>query len=140
MEGELEQRETHSAAAAPAPATGPGGAPGSPFGSPGGAVNAADPELARYQSSVRSKIIREWVRTTTGVEGETLRVRMVVRINASGNVISSSFAKRSGNPRFDMSAQRAVERASPLPPPPALVMAEALQEGFVVDFSSRMLR
>jgi TonB family protein len=137
VRGELQQREAQSQAPTGTPGT-PG--QGSPFGSPGGTLSAADPEFANYQSQVRSKIIREWVRTHTGgAEGDPLRTRVVVRINASGNVISTSFAKRSGDASFDQSALRAVERASPLPPPPAIVMAEALNEGFVVDFSSRML-
>lgn len=141
VKGELEQREATQNQPPAAAAPGTEGTPGtgSPFGSPGGTVDAADPQIARYQGQVRSKIIREWIRTNSGTEGDPLRSRVVVRINASGNVISTSFAKRSGDASFDMSAVRAIERASPLPPPPEVVMGEALNEGFVIDFSSRML-
>ncbi len=118
---------------------GTGSGPGSEFGSPTGVISAQDPGFAQYQSQVRSKIMREWVQTHVGGELEHLRARITVRINASGDVISKSFAKSSGVPSFDNSAMRAVERASPFPPPPALVQAEALREGFIVDFSSRVL-
>lgn len=141
IQTELKERE------APAQATSPGGAPGGTgtsnvptFGSPTGDVNAADPGYAQYQSSVRSKIIREWIRTSSGPEGEqAIRARIQVRINASGQVISKNVLRGSGNESFDLSALRAIERASPLPPPPEAIKGEALSEGFVVDFSSRML-
>lgn len=142
IQTELKERE--------APAAQPEGPPGVPggtgtgqvpaFGSPTGDVNAADPGYAQYQSSVRSKIIREWIRTSSGPEGEqAIRARIQVRINASGQVISKNVVRGSGNESFDLSALRAIERASPLPPPPEGIKAEALSEGFVVDFSSRML-
>jgi len=120
----------------------PGGTaqPGPAFGSPNGEVTGADPGYAQYQSSVRSKIIREWIRASAGPDSEqAIRTRIQVRINASGQVISKSVVKSSGEESFDLSALRAIERASPLPPPPEGIKTEALSEGFVVDFSSRML-
>lgn len=121
------------------------GTPGAPnagqaaLGSPQGQVNAQDPGYARYQSTVRSKIIKNWVRTHAGSETQRLTARIRVQINASGAVISKSFAKSSGDAAFDNSAMRAVEQASPLPPPPPEIMAEALREGFVVDFRARLV-
>ncbi|MCE9625869.1 MAG: TonB family protein, partial [Deltaproteobacteria bacterium] len=110
------------------------------FGNPNGEITGADPGYAQYQSSVRGKIIREWVRTGASPDGEqAIRTRIQVRINASGQVISKSVVKSSGDESFDLSALRAIERASPLPPPPEGIKSEALSEGFVVDFSSRML-
>lgn len=137
VQQELQERETQVQSGSGA--TGSGTGPGPSFGSPAGEVSAQDGELVQYRSQVRSKIIREWVRTAVGGNGETMRARILVRINASGAVISRSFAKTSGDPAFDNSALRAVERASPLPPPPPSAQYEALNEGFVVDFSSRML-
>lgn len=121
------------------------GSPGAPsagqasLGSPQGQVNAQDPGYARYQSTVRSKIIKNWVRTHAGGEAQRLTARIRVQINASGAVISKSFAKSSGDAAFDNSAMRAVEQASPLPPPPPEILAEALKEGFVVDFRARLV-
>ena len=139
VQQELEQREaTAQAPAAPAGAP-EGSGTGSPTGVPGG-VAAADPGLAQYQSMVRSKIVRTWVRANTGPEeGQAMRTRVQVRINASGAVIGKAVVKSSGSESFDLSALRAIERASPLPPPPPGLESEAVSEGFVVDFSSRML-
>ena len=137
IQSELETREAKPGSSAGTPKT---SGSGPAYGPPGGPVAATDPGLAQYQSSVRSKIVREWVRANTGsAEGAVLRTRIKVKIDASGSVLSKSIVKRSGNESFDLSALRAVERASPLPPPPSGIMAEALAEGLIVDFSSRML-
>jgi TonB family protein len=140
IQTELQQREAPQPAPA-VPAGFPGGTGQVPaFGSPNGEVGAADPGYAQYQSQVRSKIIREWVRASATPDSEqAVRTRIQVRINASGQVISKNVVRGSGNESFDLSALRAIERASPLPPPPEGIKAEALSEGFVVDFSSRML-
>jgi len=138
---DLQEREIElqkPPAGIPPPGTIPGsGKPG--LGSPQGKISARDPAYARYQSRVRSKIIRSWVRTHTGNDNTVLRARVAVRINASGSVISKRLSRRSGNASFDNSALRAVGRASPLPPPPPLMKEEALREGFIVDFNSRVL-
>ena len=121
------------------------GAPGAPssgeaaMGTPGGQIRAQDPGYAQYQSTVRSKIIRNWVKTHAGSETQKLSARIRVQINASGTVISKSLAKTSGDAAFDNSAMRAVEQASPLPPPPPEIMAEALRDGFVIDFRARIV-
>ncbi len=140
IQNELNQREAASAPSAPsAPGTPSGGGEVPAFGS-NPEIGAADPGYAQYQSSVRSKIIREWVRASSTPDGEqAIRTRIQVRINASGAVISKNVVRSSGNESFDLSALRAIERASPLPPPPEGIKTEALSEGFVVDFSSRML-
>ncbi len=116
-----------------------GGTSGNNNGAAGGNIAAADPVLVQYQTQVKQKIIREWIRANTGVEAEVLRTRVSVRIDAGGKVVSTSFVKKSGNASFDLSTIRAVERASPLPTPPEAIKTEALSEGFVIDFNSRML-
>ncbi|MDX1386625.1 MAG: cell envelope integrity protein TolA [bacterium] len=136
IDQELEKREQEmKAPAAGTPGATTTGVPA--LGTPTGSVQARDPGFAQYQSKVRSKIIRNWVKTHTGGESRRLSARIRVRINASGAVISKTFSKRSGDPAFDASAMRAVERASPLPAPPPGVKAEALREGFVVHFRAR---
>lgn len=133
-EQSLQQSQTASAGA--------GGGSGSgqvaALGSPAGSVTARDPGFAQYQSQVRSKIIRNWVRTHASSGEQRLTARVKVRINASGAVISKSLAKGSGDAAFDQSALRAVEHASPLPAPPPSAQAEALRDGFVVDFRARV--
>lgn len=140
VQKELDQREATANTPPTAAGAPDGSGSGPPAGVPGGQVGAADPGLAQYQSTVRSKIVRTWVRANTGPDdGQAIRTRVQVRINASGQVIGKNVVKSSGNESFDLSALRAIERASPFPPPPAGLESEAVSEGFVVDFSSRML-
>ncbi len=139
IDSELHEREKQEQAAsqtAGSPGEASSGTPG--LGNPQG-VQARDPGFALYQSQVRSKIVRNWVRTHSGTETQRLSARVFLKINASGAVVSKSLVKRSGDSAFDHSALRAVEQASPLPAPPDGVKSEALREGFVVDFRSRVL-
>lgn len=135
---DLQTRETASAGSGTEGGSG-GNNVGNNNGAAGGNIAASDPILVQYQTQVKQKIIREWVRANTGGETEVLRTRVSVRIDAGGKVVSTSFVKKSGNASFDLSTIRAVERASPLPTPPEAIKAEALSEGFVIDFNSRML-
>lgn len=130
---EIEQAQ-QTAGSPGTPSAGPAG-----LGTPEGEITARDPGYAQYQASVRSRIIRNWVRTHAGSETEKLFARIRVHINASGQVISKTFSKRSGDAAFDNSALRAVEQASPFPPPPAGIRGEALQEGFIIDFRARIV-
>lgn len=129
---ELEQRESEAkqVSASDVPAVGGGG----------GNIAAADPAVANYRNKVRQSITGHWVKTHVGDTGDNvLRTRVLVRINAAGQVISKALIKQSGNSGFDHSALRAVEQASPFPQPPEGIRREALTEGFVIDFNSRML-
>lgn len=140
IEEEIKERETQLQSAPPAVPPGSPTRPGEAgLGSPDGTITARDPGYVGYQSQVRSKIIQGWVRTHAGSETQRLRARVLVRINAAGAVISKVLTQSSGDASFDNSALRAVERASPFPPPPEGIQREALGEGFVVDFSSRVL-
>ncbi len=138
VKSEIQEREVQEKTASLS--SGTSGTSGGPaYGSPHGEISAQDPGIAQYRGQVRSKIIRQWIRTSSSAEDKVLRARVMVRINASGAVISKSLTKSSGDGAFDNSALRAVERASPFPPPPEGVKGEALSEGFIVDFSSRVL-
>ena len=133
QERERQEREASHTAGSPGQASAGTAALGNPQG-----TQARDPGFALYQSQVRSKIIRNWVRTHSGGEGQRLTARVYLKINASGAVVSKSLVKRSGDAAFDHSVLRAVEQASPLPAPPEGVKSEALREGFVVDFRIRV--
>lgn len=102
-------------------------------------VSPSDPEYLKYQAMVRAKIIRSWIVPTvyTG-EGGRYRVRLEVMINNDGDVVSTRWAQRSGNPSFDQSAMRAIRNASPFPRPPDRLAWEAYNEGFLVEFDPRM--
>ena len=41
-----------------------------------------------------------------------------VRLSAGGEVLGTRVERRSGNPWYDESVERAIKKASPLPPPP----------------------
>lgn len=138
IDSELQERERQAREPATTAGTSGEASTGTPgLGSPGG-TQARAPGFALYQSKVRSKIIRNWVRTHSGGETKRLTARVALKINASGAVVSKSLIKRSGDSAFDHSALRAVEQASPLPAPPEGVRGEALREGFVVDFRARV--
>ncbi len=73
--------------------------------------------LAGYHALVREKIWGEWVYPSVREEGE-LECIVTVRINKDGSIRVVGVEKGSGNRLFDRSALRAIEKASPLPPPP----------------------
>ncbi len=54
-----------------------------------------------------------------GLRREPLETQIDVELDAQGNVLSApKVTRRSGNPWYDESVVRAVQKASPLPPPP----------------------
>jgi len=75
----------------------------------------AQSELARIESLIRQKVERNWVRPA----GWTLGMECVVRVRLAptGEVISATIARPSGNPAFDRSVENAVYKTSPLPLP-----------------------
>jgi TonB family protein len=51
---------------------------------------------------------------------QALKAHVLVDLDASGNVIGvPEVVRRSGNPWYDEGVVRAIQKASPLPPPPA---------------------
>lgn len=98
-------------------------------------VPPTDPEYLAYQAKVRYKIIQEWILPLAYLEGESKpRARLVVYISENGEITSTGWDSRSGNPAFDSSCERSVVRASPLPIPPERLKWEAYNEGFLVEF------
>jgi colicin import membrane protein len=93
-------------AAAPATAGGPVGGPG-----------IVDPELARWQREVKILVTRAWI-VPAGFRNEALIAEIEVELSATGEVLGTRKTKSSGNPWFDESVERAIEKASPLPAPP----------------------
>lgn len=98
-------------------------------------VPPTDPEYIAYQARLRYKIMQEWILPTAYLEGPFLpKASLVVQINQQGEIISTEWEGRSGNPSFDSSCLRAVQRASPLPTPPQRLEWEAYNEGFLIEF------
>lgn len=75
----------------------------------------AQSELARFESLIRQKVERNWVRPAGWTKGMECVVR--VRLAQTGVVINATIARSSGSPVFDRSVESAVYRASPLPLP-----------------------
>jgi colicin import membrane protein len=102
--GETAPAPQEQAAAAPA---------GGPVGGPG----IVDPLLARWQREVKIHVTRAWI-VPAGFRSEALVTEVEVELSATGDVLGTRKTKGSGNPWFDESVERAIEKASPLPAPP----------------------
>jgi len=77
-------------------------------GSPGGGT---------YEDLIASHIGQEIVFPETGES--QLETIVLVKIRKDGEIIIQNIEKRSGNALFDRAALRAIEKANPVPPPPA---------------------
>ncbi len=84
----------------------------------GGGTTAVSPEVARWLKQADRHVKRFWV-VPLGLQDAPLVVHLDVKISRVGEVQGEPrITKRSGNPWFDEGAVRAVQKASPLPPPP----------------------
>jgi colicin import membrane protein len=75
----------------------------------------AQSEIARYEGLIRQKVERNWVRPA----GWSREMECIVRVRLvpTGEVISATIARSSGDPAFDRSVENAVYKAAPLPLP-----------------------
>jgi outer membrane biosynthesis protein TonB len=94
-------------------------------------VDGGNAEYIKYRAMVKTKIQLEWIRPPIA-SGVKYKLSVNVRIGATGQVISKSLIKKSGDGAIDGSIMRAIDRASPFPVPPPLVKDEALKEGFSI--------
>jgi TolA protein len=69
-----------------------------------------------YIAMVVNKIQQHWIFPETG--DKDLLAVISIRIARDGRITVDKIEKSSGNPLFDRSALRAINSASPLPPPP----------------------
>jgi TonB family protein len=74
-------------------------------------------EEAAWRRRVKVQVTRSWV-LEPGMRRELLETEVRVQIAAGGEVKSVDVTRKSGNPWYDDSVVRAVEKASPLPAPP----------------------
>jgi TolA protein len=75
-----------------------------------------DEEGVDYYSMVSQKIWQHWFYSKSRFSG--LEVVVSIRIDKTGEVISQEIEKFSGDVLFDRSALKAINKASPFPPPP----------------------
>lgn len=72
-------------------------------------------ELARYETLIRQRVERSWVRPAGWSRGMECIVR--VRLLPTGEVIAATVIRSSGSVAFDRSVENAVYKAAPLPLP-----------------------
>jgi len=77
---------------------------------------AATDALSALVGRIAAKVERNWRRPQSSRAG--LRVTIRVRVSRNGRVVAAKVTRGSGDPFFDQSAERAVQKASPLPFPP----------------------
>ena len=96
------------------PAVGAGAGSGLPSAGRGIPVS---PEVMAWMRRAKVHVTRAWV-LAPGFRTQSLTTEIRVRLNAGGQVLGTRVVRRSGNPWFDESVERAIKKASPLPPPP----------------------
>jgi len=83
----------------------------------GGTGDPLDPLIAAWIKRVKVHVSRAWV-LEPSLKRQIIEAEIVVSLDASGRVLGVEVQRRSGNPYYDESVVRALEKASPLPPPP----------------------
>jgi TonB family protein len=92
--------------------------PGPLAGQPGqGPGDPVDPAVAEWIRRVKIHVKRNWVQPP-GMRRQAIEAEVAVTLDATGNVLESELRRRSGNPGYDEGVIRALEKSSPLPPPP----------------------
>jgi TonB family protein len=94
--------------------------PSAALGMPGAAGTArVPPEILAYARALDEKVRANWtVPELTQKEAGKLMVQVRITIEKDGRVSNVRMEKVSGNPYFDDSVRRAIQKASPLPVPP----------------------
>ncbi len=72
--------------------------------------------IARYQRQIKTKVENKWLEPPAARPGMSCTVR--IRLSPGGDVLVVATVKSSGDPIFDRSVEKAVQKASPLPLPP----------------------
>jgi TonB family protein len=85
-------------------------------GTPGHGTKTQAVSGEDYIAMVVNKIRQHWIFPETG--DKDLLAIISIRIARDGRITVDKIEKSSGNPLFDRSALRAINSASPLPPPP----------------------
>jgi colicin import membrane protein len=106
---QLRQEAGASAPASPAAGTGSAAVAG------GGIL--VSPEVMAWMRRAKVHVTSAWV-LEPGFRTHPLETEIRVRLGPSGEVLRTRITRRSGNPWFDESVERAIHKASPLPAPP----------------------
>ena len=74
------------------------------------------PREAEWRRRVKNHVTRNWV-LQPGLKGERLEAHALLNLEESGRLSEVDIVRRSGNPWFDESVERAVRKSDPLPAP-----------------------
>lgn len=74
------------------------------------------PEEAGWRRRAKKHVTRNWV-LQPGFRRQLLETEVHVRLAAGGEVIDIDIKRRSGNPWYDESVERAIRKSNPLPAP-----------------------
>ena len=87
-------------------------------GSNRGGTTVEGLQIRLYQIEVESWVKSKWAYPTAARNARALEAVVVLKVKNDGTVQKSWFEKRSNDPVFDQSVQKAIERSNPLPPFP----------------------
>ena len=88
-----------------------------PAGGPAGPGKLVSPEVMRWIQDVKAHVTRNWI-LQPGFRMQPLVTLVEVELGAGGQVQRTRIRQGSGNPWYDQSVERAIQKASPLPAPP----------------------
>lgn len=88
-----------------------------PTGRTGGPGILVDPATARWMKEVKIHVTRAWI-LPAAFRTQPLIAIVEVDLSPTGEVLGTRMLQGSGNPWYDESVERAIEKASPVPAPP----------------------
>jgi periplasmic protein TonB len=83
-----------------------------------GPQGTLDPEMASYQQRLLACFYSKWTGVQAYARRKDLIVEFEVRVTSEGAVRSVDKVRASGEVFLDQSAERAIQRCAPFPPPP----------------------
>jgi colicin import membrane protein len=86
-----------------------------------------------YVMSVKQQIYQSWS-LPEWLSKKNLKAQIVAKYDESGKLISKHIVRSSGNPTYDDLILEAVERSSPVPPPPEKLAKIIKYEGILIGF------
>jgi len=84
---------------------------------PGGLPVAISAETRVWMKKAKLRVTQAWI-LQPGFRTLPLETEIRVRLGPSGEILDAEVTRSSGNPWYDESVERAIRKASPLPPPP----------------------
>jgi len=86
-----------------------------------------------YIASVKKHIYRSWA-LPEWLAKKDHKAQVLVRFDDQGNIIFHQIYKTSGNPNYDEATLEAVQKSSPVPIPPEILIKIMKNEGILIGF------